>query len=399
MTGESVPRALTDREGRFELDVDPGDLTGLFAQDMEDACGVVAVTRVDQPAAITIESPARGEVRVFRGPNPAPKENLVLTRDDSIAGLRFSYSGKTSEDGVFRLPALTPGGYTVTTWEEVPQVGCCFRSVVTRAAKVDLAPGSRPEITLGGTDLPAVLGKVASTDGEPLHGVWVRLIPKATAASDVDAVIHSAVTERDGSYSVYDVPPGDYEVRCFRRLALNDGGRTLEFVSDLKVPPGKGENVSNDVTIDLTPFLPLEPGQPAPAIEGTTLDGSPFTLGDLQGQYVVVHFYAGWCAPCVETIGWFDRLTTELGESAKVSVVGISLDESEQEARVFAQEKSIDHPVIYAGSWASNPVRKAYRVVNIPTTVIVGPDGAIAHIDLHGQVLLDYLRTQLASAS
>lgn len=80
-------------------------------------------------------------------------------------------------------------------------------------------------------------------------------------------------------------------------------------------------------------------------------------------------------------------------------MAGISLDESESEAREFALERDIEHPAIYAGSWAANPIRTAYRVVNVPTAVIVGPDGAIAQIDLHGQVLLDFLRTRLASAS
>jgi len=108
----------------------------------------------------------------------------------------------------------------------------------------------------------------------------------------------------DGStIEVYRSAPGDYEVRCFRRRAMNDGGRTLESVTDLTVPQSADRNLSIDVPIDLAPFLPLEPGQPAPPIEGATLDGQPFRLSDLTGRYVVVHFHAGWCKPCVETIG------------------------------------------------------------------------------------------------
>jgi len=400
MLGEAVPRALTDRDGRFELDVELGDVTGLLAQDMEDVCAIAKVDRIDRPIALIIDTPVRGEVRIFRGPSPAPKENVVLVKNTEIDGLRLTYSGKSNADGVYRLPALAPGDYVVSTWEEVPQVGCCFRSVVTRRERVSLTPDSTPVIALGGTDLPSVTGRITSTDGEPLHGVWVRLIPKGSStAADVDSVVHSAVTERDGSYSVFDVPPGDYEVRCFRRLALNDGGRTLESISDLTVTESGNRAVTCDVSIDLTPFLPLEPGQSAPDIIGTTLDGRPFALSDLKGRYVVIHFYAGWCKPCVETIESFDRLTPELGETAKVTVLGISLDESEQEARDFAREKGISHPVIYAGSWSNNPIREDYRVVNVPTTVIIGPDGSVAQIDLHGDVLLTFLRKQLASAS
>ncbi len=398
MVGESVPRALTDREGRFAFDGDVAGAVCLLVQDMQDVVAVVELDGANQPLAITMESPARGEVRVYRGSSPSPKENLTLVRNTPMPYLRFVYTGRSNADGLLRLPALSPGDYTVTTWEDVPQVGCCFRSVVTRSKQVSLPSDTNTTVELGGTDLPQVSGTVASTDGEPLHGVWVRLLPKGADSLDPDAIVHSAVTERDGSYSVYDVPPGDYEVRCFRRLALNDGGRTLESISELRVAPAN-KQVQFDVAIDLAPFMPLEPGQPAPDITGTTLDGQTFALADQRGKYVVIHFYAGWCKPCVETIDFFDRLTPELGGTSGVVVLGISLDESEQEARDFAQQKGLAHPVIYAGSWSVNPIRKDYRVVNIPTTVIIGPDGAISQIDLHGNVLLDYLRKRLASAS
>lgn len=394
MGGEALPRALADREGAFELDVDAANITALFAQDMNDACGIARITDAGGPVAVTIDAPARGVVRVANGPNPAPGEDILLSRRDPETGLYLAYGGKSNAEGVFTLPALTPGGYEVSTSQDVPQVGCCFRSVVTRMAKVDVAPGSRPEITLGGTDLPAVSGRIASAGGQPLHGVWVRLIPKSGPAG----VVHSAVTDRDGSYRVYDVPPGDYEVRCFRRLALNDGARTLEALATLAVAKGARE-ATCDVAVDLSPFLPLEIGQPAPAIDGTTLEGQPFDWAALRGHYVVVHFYAGWCQPCVKTIGSYDALAPALGNDERVRVVGISLDETEQEARDFAREKNIAHPVVYAGSWAENPVRKSYRVVNVPTTAIVGPDGTIVQLDLHGQVLVDYLREKLAGAS
>ncbi|GMV94539.1 MAG: hypothetical protein AMXMBFR82_43170 [Candidatus Hydrogenedentota bacterium] len=398
MVGESVPRALTDREGRFAFVENIVGAVCLLVQDMQDVVAVVDLQGTNQPLAITMESPARGEVRVYRGSSPSPRENLTLVRNTPVPYLRFVYTGKSNADGLLRLPALSPGDYTVTTWEDVPQVGCCFRSVITRSKQVSLPSNTNTIVELGGTELPRVSGTVASTEGEPLHGVWVRLLPKGADSRDRNAIVHSAVTEHDGSYSVFDVPPGDYEVRCFRRLALNDGGRTLESISELNVAPAINE-VQFNVAIDLAPFMPLEAGQPAPDITSTTLDGHPFALAGQKGKYVVIHFYAGWCKPCVDTIDSFDRLTPELGGTSDVVVLGISLDESEQEARDFAQQKGLAHPVIYAGSWSVNPIRKDYRVVNVPTTVIVGPDGAIAQIDLHGNVLLDYLRKRLASAS
>ncbi|MCC6486521.1 MAG: carboxypeptidase regulatory-like domain-containing protein [Candidatus Hydrogenedentes bacterium] len=392
MAGEAVPRALSERDGRFTLEADLASTVCLFAQDMEDACGYTLLEGNTPPYRIAIAAPAKTAVQVRRGPEPAPGENLTIVQSTGVPELAIAYEGKTNAQGLYRISALAPGKYSFRTWEEVPQVGCCFRSVVTRAAEADIAPGSAPEITLGGTDLPTVKGRIASSEGEPLHGVWVRLLPKTPQVGN--PVVHSAVTGRDGTYTIYDVPTGAYEVRGFRRLALNDSARTLEATADFTVEEGAKE-ATCDIAVDLAPFMPLEAGQDAPSIDATALSGEKVRLSDFKGQQVIIHFYAAWCAICVETIGSFDDIAKKIGGPGAVAVLGISLDESEAEARTFAAEKGIQHPVIYAGPWAESEIRKAYRVINVPTTVIVGPDGTISHIDLYGEVLQKYLREHM----
>jgi peroxiredoxin len=88
----------------------------------------------------------------------------------------------------------------------------------------------------------------------------------------------------------------------------------------------------------------------------------------------------------VTTIGEYNELAAAFAESP-VIVLGVSLDETEEEARAFAEAKHLNHPVIYQGSWSQSTLRKAYRVNGIPFTVVIGADGTVLHQNLHGDLL------------
>lgn len=408
MIAEHLPRAITDAQGGFTLNKVPKGTVFLFARDMEDTCAFTSVfVENSSMGQIVIRKPAAVKGRSLKGDKPVKGQKVTVTYLEGERLLRYSQTAVTDHNGVFAFDSLIPGRYLLQVTHDVPQVGCCFRNVITKQLPLQLFGGRQEEIKLGGTDLPFLHGKITDADGKGLHGVWVKLGPKEKSELSVFAasgpsVVWSDVSERDGSYQIFDIPPGEYSMRCFRRLALNDYTRTLQATKDVVIygpkeegntPPPRPENVF-DVSINLEPFMPLAYGRPAPPISGTLLDGRQFDLSKHRGRIVVLNFYTSWCSACVSSASAFDDLADKFGPD-KVVVLGINLDNDISNCRTFISEKKIRCPQLFAGPWPDSPLRKAYRVINVPTTFVIDSDGNVAQIDVFGSVLENFIEELL----
>jgi peroxiredoxin len=404
MVAEHIPRTITDMQGGFVLDVVPSDGLALFVRDLDDLCSFAPLTLEDTALVeIVVQAPARIKGQLLKGDKPIKGQKVTAAYLPKKPVLRYVHAAVTKEDGNFKLNSLMPGEYLFQVIEEVPQVGCCFRSVVTKQLQVRLFPGQQKNLKLGGTNLPYLHGKITDANNSGLHGVWVRLERQQDsqteeAAEQETTVVWSDVTDPDGSYRIFDIPPGKYTLHCFRRLALNNYRRTLQATENVVIrdsnehaqnPPARFENLCN-VSVDLESFMPLKYDQPAPPISATLLDGQPFTLAGQRGKVVILYFYASWCSTCVASATFFDGLADKfVGD--KVVVLGINLDKTLDECKEFVAQKGIRYPQLFAGPWTDSPVRKAFHVVDVPTTFVIDADGRIAHVDLFGKVLENFI--------
>src|SRR6185369_16387266 len=112
---------------------------------------------------------------------------------------------------------------------------------------------------------------------------------------------------------------------------------------------------------------------PTPDVEFQTLAGQPFRLKQLQGQVVLLNFWATYCIPCREEIPALNTLQHELKPQG-LTIVGPSLDDTIDGVNAYQQEVAkFDYDVLLGGGDAK--VKFAQSV--LPTTYLIDRQGRI----------------------
>lgn len=113
--------------------------------------------------------------------------------------------------------------------------------------------------------------------------------------------------------------------------------------------------------------------QPAPDVEFQTLAGAPFRLKDVQGQVVLLNFWATWCIPCREEIPELNALQHEL-QSKGLKVIGASTEDSAEGVNSYqAEVAKFEYEVLLGGADAKSKLEHP----QLPTTYLIDRQGRI----------------------
>ena len=148
---------------------------------------------------------------------------------------------------------------------------------------------------------------------------------------------------------------------------------------------GGGEPAAPSVPVDGAVVADKPAPEPADAVKGAdtgtpalridTLDGATYDLADRRGTWVVVNFWATWCAPCLKEMPELSALDAM---NEHIEVVGLAYEDIEVDAM---REFLADHPVVYPIAILDtyDPPADFDTPRGLPMTWLIAPDGRVAH--------------------
>jgi cytochrome c biogenesis protein CcmG, thiol:disulfide interchange protein DsbE len=115
-------------------------------------------------------------------------------------------------------------------------------------------------------------------------------------------------------------------------------------------------------------------GRAAPDFTLPGLDGPAVHLATLEGQVVVVNFWASWCAECHTEQAALDQ-TWQRFQDSGVVVLGVDFEDTAGAARDYIHQSGLSYPVVED---KSSRTALAYGIRGIPETFLVDRSGHVA---------------------
>lgn len=139
---------------------------------------------------------------------------------------------------------------------------------------------------------------------------------------------------------------------------------------------------------------------PASTASGGETEWVDFTLPDASGKNVplsqfigkkpvLLFFWATWCPHCNEAVPEINRMHEEAKKNGGLQILALDFMESPEKVNAFVSSKKVLYPVLLD---RTGRVARKYKVVGIPTYILIDRDGRVVYRDHELPEVNRYLR-------
>lgn len=273
---------------------------------------------------------------------------------------------------------------------------------LAQPARVGAKPVTGANVGAGRT----VVGKIALKAGSDTE---YNLTNCTGTLKGADIGFEQAVTvAKDGTFRIQNVPAGKFD------LAIDAGlpGQSQAAKGTSKLDPA-AESAARVRTRFEVPVKaadqPLDIGTweiavpklltgklEAPDFKCVTMDGEEFVLKDQRGKYVLLEFWASWCGFCRTETPFTKKIFQDFGKDPRFVMLSLSVDKEIDKAEKYVKQYALKWPQGVLGDWAHDKVSLSYGIDEVPTMLLIGPDGKIVAKSASGKAMHESVAKALA---
>ena len=145
------------------------------------------------------------------------------------------------------------------------------------------------------------------------------------------------------------------------------------------------------------PLMPWYEQQAEFTFELTDTKGDVYTEKNTRGKYLVVNFWATWCAPCLKEIPAFVKFYNK--NSDYVEILGLDYEPVNLAViNEFIERFNINYPLVLYNNNNDSEYSKFGEIFGMPTTLIYSPEGELLQTFM-GEITIEDLDKYISPIS